>query len=300
MSPLLKRHIEKGTTVGDGIVVSGSNDTRIRIGHGQPTVWSLANGWATAGDFSLIEEGIAGSRIYVKPGGNVGIGTTAPAGKLDVADSFYTGSGSIILRPQDQTIEGGQIWFTGAGANRWFVIDNYAGDFRLVTQDATSASVKVQITNAGNVGIGTTTPSSLLHVNGTLTATSKNFQIDHPLDLENKVLIHSALEGPEVAVYYRGEAQLVDGQAVINLPSYFEPLTRKEQRTVQLTPVGGWAPLYVESAVQDGRFIVKTANQGNPSQQFYWEVKAVRADVPNLVVERPKEQVPLNLADAGR
>jgi hypothetical protein len=62
-------------------------------------------------------------------------------------------------------------------------------------------------------------------------------------------------------------------------------LTRKEQRTVQLTPIDGWAPLYVARGVE-GRFTVRTANGGNPTQRFYWEVKAVRADVAPLVVEK--------------
>lgn len=73
------------------------------------------------------------------------------------------------------------------------------------------------------------------------------------------------------------------------LPSYFEALTRKELRTVQLTPIQGWSPLYVADEIQDGRFTVRTAAGENLNQRFYWEVKAVRADVPQLVVERMKE-----------
>jgi hypothetical protein len=32
--------------------------------------------------------------------------------------------------------------------------------------------------------------------------------------------------------------------------------------------------------------MVRTAKDGNPTQRFYWEVKAIRADVPTLVVEK--------------
>lgn len=37
-----------------------------------------------------------------------------------------------------------------------------------------------------------------------------------------------------------------------------------------------------------GHFTVRTAVGGNLSQRFYWEVKAVRSDVPSLVAERLK------------
>jgi hypothetical protein len=126
--------------------------------------------------------------------------------------------------------------------------------------------------------------STKLFVNGAITGTTKNFTIAHP-SRPGSTLVHSALEGPETAVYYRGEAELRDGETVVTLPSYFEPLTRKGQRTVQLTPVDAWTPLYVVGAIAEGRFTVRTPSGGNPSQRFFWEVKAVRADVELLIVE---------------
>lgn len=63
--------------------VSGGKDTRIRIE--DPTqAWSWSAGWKIEGDFSLIQEGISGDRIYIAQNGNVGIGKIAPAVKLDV------------------------------------------------------------------------------------------------------------------------------------------------------------------------------------------------------------------------
>jgi hypothetical protein len=76
--------VDKGQTVGDGIAINGTNDTRLRLGVGQATVWSWANGWAVPGDLSLIEEQVSGSRIYVKPGGNVGINTSNPTATFEV------------------------------------------------------------------------------------------------------------------------------------------------------------------------------------------------------------------------
>ncbi len=123
------------------------------------------------------------------------------------------------------------------------------------------------------------------------TAVTKNFLIDHPLDPDNKDLFHSSLEGPEIAVFYRGEAQLSYGKVVIPLPDYFEALTRQENRTVLITPQfddDEPISMLAASAVKEGKFIVRAIDSQNLSQKFYWEVKAIRADIEELKVEESK------------
>ena len=120
---------------------------------------------------------------------------------------------------------------------------------------------------------------------------SKKFLINHPLHPDTHDLVHATLEGPEIAVFYRGEAQLSNGEIVVLLPDYFEALTRKENRTVLLTPKFEEEmeiSMLAASQVKDGKFTVKTIDSKNPSQKFYWEVKAIRADVEKLEVEREK------------
>jgi hypothetical protein len=107
--------------------------------------------------------------------GNVGIGTTNPQGKLDVAQTFVTAPGTIQVRPQDGTFEGGEIDLLGAASNSTWSIDNYAGRLRLFTYaSTTSLGPKVEIFNCttgnaglyvqGDVGIGTSLPLSKLHI----------------------------------------------------------------------------------------------------------------------------------------
>jgi len=49
--------------------------------------------------------------------------------------------------------------------------------------------------------------------------------------------------------------------------------------------VAGWSPLFVDDGVRDGAFVVRTAEGGDPQQRFFWEVSAVRRDVPALDTE---------------
>jgi hypothetical protein len=129
-----------------------------------------------------------------------------------------------------------------------------------------------------------------ISASGTVSGTIKSFRIPHPLD-KTKDLMHSCLEGPEIAVFYRGEGVTDDsGMATVALPDYFESLTRKDGRSVILTELfdedtetelGRLAA----SHVKDGKFRVRSEFA---SQSFYWEVKAVRADVAPLEVTTNK------------
>ena len=160
---------------------------------------------------------------------------------------------------------------------------------------------RMVIRSNGYVGIGDE-PSAAerLHVHGNIRAEgdviaqgdvvaqgAKKFAIVHPLT-PGKTLVHAALEGPEAAVYYRGEAHLVAGRIEVELPDYFEALTRAAGRTMMLTNVDGFDRLAVARQagrqVADGKFIVVSDNPAS-SQAFTWEVKAVRADLAPLAVE---------------
>jgi hypothetical protein len=139
---------------------------------------------------------------------------------------------------------------------------------------------------------------------GVFYAKKKNFAIDHPLDPVGRTLVHSAIEGPEYGVYYRGEGALTDGRAVVELPEYFEALTRPEGRTVQLTPrFDGDEEIsaLAASAVREGRFTVRAVGGAAYAHGFYWEVKAVRADVEEIDVEVGKASLlPNGGAEMGK
>jgi hypothetical protein len=78
-----------------------------------------------------------------------------------------------------------------------------------------------------------------VNITGSLSKGGGSFLIDHPLDPENKTLRHNFVESPENLCMYRGHAKLDDrGTAVITMPDYFIALTKENEATVTLTPIG--------------------------------------------------------------
>lgn len=133
-----------------------------------------------------------------------------------------------------------------------------------------------------------------VYANGDMGAAGiKPFYIDHPSDPENKYLRHFSIESNEVLNVYRGNAVFdSNGEAVITMPSYFDAVNN-ENCTYQLTPIGGYAPLYIKAKMSNGQFVVAGGQQG---MEVSWTVHTERND-PYLqqypskrVVEVEKEE----------
>lgn len=91
-------------------------------------LWGLRVG--NTGDFAIHQASVA-DRMTILNNGNVGIGTTNPTAKLDIAGTAILDY--LAVDPQDTNIEGGEIQLRGAGSNGGFQIDNYAGNARIHT-----------------------------------------------------------------------------------------------------------------------------------------------------------------------
>jgi hypothetical protein len=121
----------------------------------------------STGNLTLATAGGNGDIILSPNGtGNVGIGTTAPGAKLHVVGDTYIQGTEYIFQTVNNTA--GYLYFDHSGTQVWkqgifndntstFSIGNGGGFTRLLN-----------ITNDGNVGIGTTTPAYKLDVNGSL------------------------------------------------------------------------------------------------------------------------------------
>jgi hypothetical protein len=106
------------------------------------------------------------ARIHITAGGDVGIGTTSPGQKLHVAG--FTRTHGLSLN--DGTVAGfigyEKSWL-GSGSNDVAIASEGGNNIRFYTNGTTS--VRMMITTGGNVGIGTTSPSHKLDVNGDIT-----------------------------------------------------------------------------------------------------------------------------------
>lgn len=99
--------------------------------------------------------------------------------------------------------------------------------------------------------------------------------IDHPVEPENKYLFHASVQCPDMMNVYNGNVVLDSGgEAVVELPDYFDALNRDYR--YQLTAIGAPGPnLHVGAEIEDNRF--KIAG-GDPGMKVSWTVTGVRKD----------------------
>lgn len=132
---------------------------------------------------------------------------------------------------------------------------------------------------ANGVITGTTITRLDTDINVAKTLPAKPFDIPHP-SREGHRLRYISLEGPEIAVYFRGK---LENTNVIELPEYWKDLIHPESISVNLTPYGNYQELYVEKIVWGQQIIVR--NRESELTNCYFTVYAERKDMEKLIVE---------------
>jgi len=113
-----------------------------------------------------------------------------------------------------------------------------------------------------------------LNVTGTITAGTKDFKIDDPIDPERKFLYHASIESWEMANLYSGNVVLDRrGEAVVDLPEWFEALNGDFR--YQLTTIGRAAAVYIAKEIENHQFKIAGGRAG---MKVSWQVTGVRHD----------------------
>lgn len=131
--------------------------------------------------------------------------------------------------------------------------------------------------------------SGNVHITGTISKGAGTFKIDHPLDPENKYLVHSFVESPDMMNIYNGNIVTDNnGEATVVLPGYFEALNKDFR--YQLTVIGSFAQSMVAEKLNHNQFKIKT---DKPNVEVSWQITGIRhdkfAEKHPVIVEVEKE-----------
>jgi hypothetical protein len=244
--------------------------------------------------------------------GPIGIGTNSPAALLNLNQNNTASSDYLLLG--NTSSKGLQLRDNGAGVDiesigvplnvnyltkqpTYFnpnggsvVID----DNRIGVSDPTypnfSALTVGTVAYSNGVTASSATFEGDVQVDGGLfVAGAKNFRIDHPLDPENKYLVHAAIESSEVLNQYSGNVTTDElGLAIVQLPEWFD--VENTDFRYQLTVIGGrFAQAIVSKEIEKSQFTIST-NATNV--KVSWQVTARRNDpymrAHPMVVEQDK------------
>jgi hypothetical protein len=134
--------------------------TNISMGTGFTTFDSIGG---DSGAYSFRDDGT--TRMFIDSNGNVGIGTASPLAKLDILGNTDTFAGmSKIYLTDVNTNSASRNWSIGNGGSAY---GNLTFSVSAAKDGNPSNGTEINamvITNAGNVGIGTTNPATNLHV----------------------------------------------------------------------------------------------------------------------------------------
>lgn len=125
----------------------------------------------TNGTFSLTE------RMRITHNGNIGIGTSAPAAKLDVANSSSGDSDASLRLLHSTSTAFNRLNFENLGrAGKWIMSGNVGSgpaDSRWNIYHTTTGNI-LSVTGDGNVGILNSNPTIPFHVNSSAVSTSSS------------------------------------------------------------------------------------------------------------------------------
>jgi hypothetical protein len=173
----------------DGNNIINENANTITIGASGDTI-TIPSGatFASTG----IDDNATSTAITIDSSGNVGIGTSSPSAELHISKSADAGNAEFLIENSfvtaGSTDEIVQIQGRFGGFDASYIITGKEADFTTSgnrssfmsfwTRGAGTLAEAMRINSSGNVGIGTSSPTEVLHVVGDILATGGDFKSD--------------------------------------------------------------------------------------------------------------------------
>ncbi len=236
--------------VGNIYGVYGQGTSRGVVGYGDntgvvgnsPKVGVSGSGSIAGGDFS---------------GGDNGYGVGATAGSSYLFNNLRSNTSVGLVATAGKRVDLNNLFSINQNVGLYATADDSSG------RNPTAAYFDGRVAVIGN-----------LSIQGNLSKSSGTFKIDHPLNPENQYLYHSFVESPDMLNIYTGLVTLdQQGEAVIELPTWFEALNRDFR--YQLTCLGQYAGVYIASEIKDRKFKVAGGLDG---LKVSWQVTGIRQD----------------------
>jgi hypothetical protein len=201
--PSQRLHVSGGNAMIDGgwLMFPSTNATGIYWGAGYSKIYDDGNLHLFTDDLTYFDNN-NGNAMTIAANKNIGIGNGAPEAKLHVTGTGAPFTGLLIQNTGGggtPTTNGACIDFRGYNAASSFsgrirsgdgAGGNYGGTMMFYTKTASGTDTDtlaeaMRITETQNVGIGTLTPTTKLHVGGSLLATQVHVGIYEPASASN-------------------------------------------------------------------------------------------------------------------
>jgi len=197
-SPEEKFHVQGGNALIEG--ADGEVGTNLTVKNSEEIGSATLNLIPTAsndgysvqvanGYFNITDEENFATRLRIDANGNVGVGSIFADYKLEVDGSFRA-AGAIYDASEDAGTSGQVLSSTGTGTD-WIDLDltnisDTDGDTKIQVEESSDedkirfdvgGSEAMIVDDAGNLGIGTSTPEALLHISSSAFGDTAGFQI---------------------------------------------------------------------------------------------------------------------------
>ncbi len=301
-----------GITLGNGTAISGySPSSSANAGvfyldnksNTQSSLYSLTDGSGYAGEFIVNNPqnsmaAVAGYTLGSGPaiyGKSDGIGRVASfeqknASALQPALYVSTSASQPGVYARNDGSGSVAQFYIPSGSNRSILLiaDNQAGGTAAHFQSTNNTDDPAVIITKNGVNKYAAQIIGNVKIMGNLEKSSGSFVIDHPLDPENKLLVHSFVESPDMKNIYDGVAICNElGEAKVILPDWFEALNKDFR--YQLTCIGSFANIYIKEEINNNSFAIAGGKLG---LKVSWQVTGIRKDAYaekyRIQVEREK------------